>query len=88
MLHSCTSGNPIPLQQGDHYYPSRQTNKKSRKVSEETRYYLSSQYGEERSNEEWINLSRQHWAGVEIQNHWRGMPPWEKTALDSITPLH
>ncbi len=50
---------------------SRQTNQKTGKVSQETRYYLSSQYDFERSSEEWINLSRQHWAGVESRNHWR-----------------
>lgn len=63
---------------------SRQTNQKSGKVSEETRYYLSSQYGEERSNEEWINLSRQHWAGVEIRNHWRR----DATMGEDRTRLH
>ena len=42
---------------------SRQTNQKTGKVSQETRYYLSSQYDFERSSEEWIHLSRQHWAG-------------------------
>jgi predicted transposase YbfD/YdcC len=50
---------------------SRQTNQKTGKVSQETRYYLSSQYDFERSSEEWINLSRQHWAGIESRNHWR-----------------
>jgi len=50
---------------------SRQTNQKTGKVSQETRYYLSSQYDFEPSSEEWINLSRQHWAGVESRNHWR-----------------
>ncbi len=50
---------------------SKQTNQKTGKVSQETRYYLSSQYDYERSNEEWINLCRLHWAGVESRNHWR-----------------
>jgi hypothetical protein len=39
---------------------SRHTNQKTGKVSQETRYYLSSQYDFERSIGEWINLSRQH----------------------------
>jgi predicted transposase YbfD/YdcC len=50
---------------------SRRTEKKSGKSSEENRYYLSSQEPGERKPEEWINLSREHWAGVENRNHWR-----------------
>jgi len=50
---------------------SRRTIKKTGKSSEETRYYLSSQDAEERTPEDWINLSRGHWAGVENRNHWR-----------------
>lgn len=50
---------------------SRQTHQKTGKESQETRYYLSSQYGFERSDEGWIQLIRQHWAGVESRNHWR-----------------
>ena len=50
---------------------SRRTEKKSGKSSEESRYYLSSQEPDERTAEGWINLSREHWAGVENRNHWR-----------------
>ena len=50
---------------------SQRTDKKSGKSSEENRYYLSSQQWEERTPEGWIDLSRQHWAGVENRNHWR-----------------
>ena len=50
---------------------SVRTQKKSGQTSEEDRYYLSSQESRERTPEEWINLSRSHWAGVENRNHWR-----------------
>lgn len=50
---------------------SRRTQKKSGNSSEENRYYLSSQDLGERTPEGWINLSREHWAGVENRNHWR-----------------
>ena len=45
--------------------------KKSGRQSVEDRYYLSSQDINERTPEDWINLSRSHWAGVENRNHWR-----------------
>ena len=50
---------------------SRRTNKKNGHTTEEDRYYLSSQEPPERTPEDWINLSRLHWAGVENRNHWR-----------------
>jgi predicted transposase YbfD/YdcC len=50
---------------------STRTVKKTGHTSVEDRYYLSSQDLEERSPEDWINLSRSHWAGVENRNHWR-----------------
>jgi predicted transposase YbfD/YdcC len=43
---------------------------KSGRHSVEDRYYLSSQEPHERSDEEWINLTRAHWS-VENRNHWR-----------------
>lgn len=49
---------------------SHRTQKKSGHYSVETRYYLSSQEADERTEEEWINVTRQHWA-VENRNHWR-----------------
>ena len=45
--------------------------KKSGKQSDEERFYLSSQLWKDRSPENWINLSRSHWAGVENRNHYR-----------------
>jgi len=50
---------------------SVRTEKKTGKSSVENRYYLASQEKEERTPENWINLSRSHWAGVENRNHWR-----------------
>jgi len=50
---------------------SERTEIKIGKESHEERYYLSSQPPEARTPEEWINLTRAHWAGVENRNHWR-----------------
>lgn len=50
---------------------SRRTIKKTGQSTQEDRYYLASQESGERSLEGWIELSRQHWAGVENRNHWR-----------------
>lgn len=50
---------------------SRRTIKKTGHTTEEHRYYLASQEAAERPPEDWIELSRQHWAGVENRNHWR-----------------
>ena len=50
---------------------SSRTEKKSARTSVEDRYYLSSQEPGERTPENWIELSRSHWAGVENRNHWR-----------------
>lgn len=45
--------------------------KKTGKISNETRYYLSSHHKDHFSPEQWTNLIRGHWGGVEIRNHWR-----------------
>jgi len=50
---------------------STRIEKKSARQSIEDRYYLSSQESGERTPEDWINLSRSHWAGIENRNHWR-----------------
>ena len=34
-------------------------------------YYLSSEPFDRRSPEQWLELVRGHWGGVEIRNHWR-----------------
>ena len=50
---------------------SQRTQTKTGKVSSEERYYLSSQAKQARKPQEWIDLIRAHWAGVENRNHWR-----------------
>ena len=45
--------------------------KKTGQQSQEDRFYLSSQRWKDRTPENWINLSRSHWAGVENRNHYR-----------------
>lgn len=50
---------------------SERTIKKTSQTSQESRYYLSSQLPQERTHEQWLNLIRGHWAGVENRNHWR-----------------
>jgi predicted transposase YbfD/YdcC len=55
---------------------SRVTYKKSGKVVEETRYYISSLEPPERTPQQWHNLIRGHWGGVEIRNHWRRDAIW------------
>lgn len=50
---------------------SRRTRKKDATTTEETRAYVSSLEPGERSPEQWHQLIRGHWAGVEIRNHWR-----------------
>lgn len=50
---------------------SERTIKKTGQTSQESRYYLASQPPEENTEEQWLNLIRGHWAGVENRNHWR-----------------
>ncbi len=45
--------------------------RKGKLQTTETRYFLSSLAGPERSPERWLALIRGHWAGVENRNHWR-----------------
>ena len=50
--------------------------KKTGKTTTETRFYLSSLEPAERTSEQWQELIRGHWAGVEIRNHWRRDTFW------------
>lgn len=50
---------------------SERTIKKTGQSSQESRYYLSSREPEDHPPEQWLNLIRGHWAGVENRNHWR-----------------
>ena len=45
-------------------------------TSTESRFYLSSQQPDERTPQQWHDLIRGHWAGVEIRNHWRRDHLW------------
>ena len=49
---------------------SHRTEVKADRKSVEDRYDLSSQQAHERTDEQWINLTRSHWS-VENRNHWR-----------------
>ena len=50
---------------------SERTIKKTGAASTESRYYLSSASAEQFRPEQWLELIRGHWGGVEIRNHWR-----------------
>jgi predicted transposase YbfD/YdcC len=50
---------------------SERTIKKTSVSSTESRYYLSSVPVQEYQSEQWLDLIRGHWGGVEIRNHWR-----------------
>lgn len=50
---------------------ARRRHKNTGHESNETRYYLSSLEPGERTSEQWLAISRGHWAGVENRLHWR-----------------
>jgi predicted transposase YbfD/YdcC len=48
------------------------TSSKNKKGSKpETAYYISSASKEKYTDEQWMQLIRGHWGGIEIRNHWR-----------------
>jgi hypothetical protein len=49
----------------------RQTSTKTKAAAWENAYYLSSQSVDSKTPEQWLQTIRDHWAGVEIRNHWR-----------------
>ena len=49
----------------------RQTRSKQQASAWENAYYLSSQAADSKTPEQWLQIIRDHWAGVEIRNHWR-----------------
>ena len=65
---------------------SRRTNKRTGHSTFETRYYLSSQDQNERAYENWIDLIRGHWGGVENRNHWRRDVLWNEDRTPSRKP--
>ena len=50
---------------------SQRTIKKTGQTSTESRYYLSSGLPGDYRDEQWLELIRGHWGGVEVRNHWR-----------------
>jgi predicted transposase YbfD/YdcC len=50
---------------------SQRTLKKTGATSTASRYYQSSISPTQLSPQQWFNLIRGHWGGVEIRNHWR-----------------
>ena len=50
---------------------SVRTIKKTGGTSTESRYYLSSAPPADHRAEQWLQLVRGHWGGVEVRNHWR-----------------
>ena len=50
---------------------SERTVKKTGTTTTESRYYLSSAPPQQHRPEQWLELIRGHWGGVEIRNHWR-----------------
>lgn len=50
---------------------SQRTIKKTGQSSTESRYYLSSGLPDDYRDEQWLELIRGHWGGVEVRNHWR-----------------
>ena len=50
---------------------SQRTTKKTGQTSTESRYHLSSCEPGKYRDEQWLELIRGHWGGVEVRNHWR-----------------
>jgi predicted transposase YbfD/YdcC len=50
---------------------SHRTIKKTGDTTTESRYYLSSAPPTQFQPQQWLDLIRGHWGGVEIRNHWR-----------------
>ena len=50
---------------------SQRTLKQTAATTTESRYYLSSAPPNQYQPQQWLDLIRGHWGGVEIRNHWR-----------------
>jgi predicted transposase YbfD/YdcC len=50
---------------------SQRTVKKTGHTTTESRFYLASCRPDEYRDEQWLELIRGHWGGVEVRNHWR-----------------
>jgi predicted transposase YbfD/YdcC len=49
----------------------RQASTKKKAAAWEDAYSLGSQPADSKTPEQWLQTIRDHWAGVEIRNHWR-----------------
>ena len=49
----------------------RQASTKKKAAAWEDAYYLGSQPADSKTPPQWLQTIRDHWAGVEIRNHWR-----------------
>ena len=49
----------------------RRASTKKQAADWEDAYYLSSLAADTKTPEQWLQTIRDHWAGVEIRNHWR-----------------
>ena len=56
------------------------------KETEAVRYYISSLAPSERTEEQWHQLIRGHWGGVENRNHWSRDAIWREDATRSRNP--
>ena len=65
---------------------SQRTVKSTGLTTTEWRFYLSSQEPTERTPENWIDLIRGHWGGVENRNHWRRDALWGEDQTRSSKP--
>lgn len=52
-------------------FVKRQSASRKKQTDWENSFYLSSHEAEKHTPEQWLQLIRNHWAGVEIRNHWR-----------------
>ena len=50
---------------------TERTVKKTGLTTHESHSYLSSALPDQHTPDQWVNLIRGHWGGVEIRNHWR-----------------
>jgi len=50
---------------------SHRTQKRTQLTTTESRYYLASAPPGQYASDQWLDLIRGHWGGVEIRNHWR-----------------
>ena len=65
---------------------SQRTIKKTGHTTTESRYYLSSAPPEQYRDEQWLELIRGHWGGIENRNHWCRDALWGEDRTRSRNP--